>query len=78
MSDGSPLQQQILFDILLPPIAAVAFRILARGWAGLAQGGRISDVTHRRQSREFWIILIVLYLFAATTFIYAHFIKGQS
>ena len=65
-----PLTEQYLLDLIAPPIGAVAWWILSRGWADLVQLGNVSDTTQRRQRKEFVILLIVFYvlMFGATTY----------
>ncbi len=70
-SGALPLTQQILLDLVIPPLGAAAWSLMARGWAAIAQGGAISEQTKRRQKREFWGLLIAAYLLMFGITIYA-------
>jgi hypothetical protein len=59
---GLPIQQQILVDLIAPPVGVLLWRLVTRGLAGPASAGQASEEVRRRQSREFWAILIVGYL----------------
>ncbi|HTW60772.1 MAG TPA: hypothetical protein VMD55_03130 [Terracidiphilus sp.] len=55
-----PIQQQILVDLIAPPVGALLWRFVAGGWAeARARDG--SEETRRRRSNEFWVILILGY-----------------
>jgi hypothetical protein len=66
-----PTSQLILLDILAPPIIAGAWWLMSGGLAGVIQGGSRSSETKARQTREFWILLILIYLMAIGVTIYA-------
>lgn len=72
MQGASPLWQQILFFFFAPPIAALLFRAMIRGWAHIVQGSKISETTQKRQRAEFWVILVFLYVMLLCIFVYAH------
>ena len=57
-----PIAQQILLDIVIPPIGTCIWWLMARGWAGFVQTRNVSDKTKSRQRREFWIIMLATYL----------------
>ena len=65
-----PMSQQILPDVISPPILAALWWSFSRGWANTVQGGEVSQRTKLRQKRGFWIVLIGLYLlmFGATVY----------
>lgn len=65
-----PIYQQIFLDVFIPPIGAVLWRFMAGGWASTVQGGKVSEVTRRRQSYEFWVILCLGYAIAFGIAIY--------
>ena len=73
MEGASPLWQQLLFFVLAPPIAAMAFSIMARGWANVVQSGDVSETTRKRQKLEFWVMLCFMYVMLFCIFLYAHF-----
>ena len=66
----APLLEQILIFVLGPPIMACLFWLKARGWAETVQGSCVSDTTKRRQKVEFWVLLLVMYLFSLCCVIY--------
>ena len=53
MESASPLWQQALFFIFVPPLMALLIRALSRGWANIVQGGNISEATRKRQNWSF-------------------------
>ena len=57
-----PLIQQILLDVVVPPIGATFVWLRARGWATTVQGGSVSEKTKRRQKIEFWLLLFAAYV----------------
>jgi hypothetical protein len=61
---AAPIGEQILAFLLTPPIMASLVWLMSRGWAHTVQGELVSDVTKKRQKFEFWLVLVVLYLFA--------------
>jgi len=63
--------QLVLLDLLAPPIIAGAWWLMSGGLAGVIQGGSISAETKARQAREFWVLLILIYLMAFGVSIYA-------
>jgi hypothetical protein len=56
-----PIQQQILVDLIAPPVGALLWRFMTRGWAG-ARAVDASEETRRRNSNEFWMVLILGYV----------------
>lgn len=70
-SGALPVYQQILLDVLFPPVGAYLWSVMARGWAGLIRKGTITVKTSLRQKREFWIILVAGYLIMFGITIYA-------
>jgi hypothetical protein len=65
-----PIAQQILLDIVAPPVLTGFWWLSSRGLARSLQGEEISEATKFRQSRGFWIALGMLYLimFGGTTY----------
>jgi hypothetical protein len=57
-----PIGEQILVDLLVPPIGACFWWAMARGWAMTVQSGNVSEATRKRQRREFLIIMALVYL----------------
>jgi len=66
-----PMAQQILLDIVAPPILAVIWWLKSRSWAQTVQGENVSERTKARQKKEFWILLAVVYLLMFGTTFYA-------
>jgi hypothetical protein len=57
-----PFSEQIMLDLVVPPVGAAIWWLMARGWAGAVQGNTLSQRTKVRQKWEFWILLFVAYL----------------
>ena len=72
-SGALPLSEQILLDLLVPPVGAAVWWLMARGWAGAVQGGKTSATTKTRQKWEFWVILAIAYLLMFGITIYGQF-----
>ena len=72
MQDASPLWQQVLFFLLAPPIGALVFRAMIRGWAHIVQGSKVSDTTEKRQGVEFRVILVFMYVMLFCIFVYGY------
>jgi hypothetical protein len=66
-----PISQQILLDLVAPPIIAGAWWLMSGGLAGIIQGGSRSAETKSRQAQEFWALLILFYLIMFGITIYA-------
>ncbi len=66
-----PVPQLILLDLVAPPVIAGIWWMMSRGWAGAIQGGSTSAKTKARQAKEFWAVLILIYLMAFGVTIYA-------
>jgi hypothetical protein len=59
---ASPLGDQILTDLLFPPIGACVWWVMARGWAKAIQGENVSEGTKKRQKWGFWMAMGLIYL----------------
>lgn len=70
-----PLPEQILLLLLAPPILSCIFRVSSRGFGQIVQGGSVSKRTKLRQSSEFWILLIVLYIAMFAMLLYGRFLN---
>jgi hypothetical protein len=68
-----PLSEQIILDIIAPPIITGVWWIMARGWAASVQGGSASETTKKRQKWEFLAILLIIYVLAIGITIYGQF-----
>ena len=67
-----PLSQQIILDLLFPPVGAAMWWVLSTGWATIVQGGKISDRTRRLRKRMFWALLAGAYVLMFGITLYAH------
>jgi len=65
-----PIAQQIMLDVLAPPVLTGLWWLFSRGWAGAVQGGNVSEMTKARQGKGVWVVLGMLYLimFGATAY----------
>jgi hypothetical protein len=68
-----PLYQQILTAVFFPPVGAVMWWLMSRGWAMTVQGGAVSERTKRRQKIEFWVLLMIAYALSFAIIVYARF-----
>jgi len=57
-----PTWQILLVDLLFPPALALAWRIMAAGWAGAMQGGSVSERSKQLLGQGFWALLLFFYL----------------
>jgi hypothetical protein len=57
-----PISQQLLLDLIVPPVIAIVWRFKASGWARSVQGGKVSKETRDRQRMVFLVVLILSYL----------------
>lgn len=67
---AAPIGEQLLIFTIGPPIMASLIWMMSRGWAHTVQGALISDRTRKRQKIEFWVVLIVMYLFSVGVVLY--------
>lgn len=70
---AAPLSEQILYDIIIPPVGAAIWWLMSRGWAGTLQGGTVSETTKRRQRIEFFALLVGVYVLMFSITIYGYF-----
>lgn len=66
---------EFMLDLIGPPIVAIIWWIMSRGWAFGVQGGQVSDRTKGRQKRGFVIVLVILYVVGFGTSFYVHVLK---
>lgn len=64
------ITQQVLLDVVAPPVGASLWWLMSRGWAGAVQGSNVSETTRKRQRRLFWVVLGMLYLLMFGTTLY--------
>lgn len=72
LAAAGPIPEQIAILLFGPPITAIVWSFLARGWAYSIQGGKVSERTKKRQKWEFWILLIIMYVICIVVAILAH------
>ena len=72
-SGSLPLFEQVLIDLIGPPVGAAIWWFLSRSWALTVQGASISKLTRRRQMRGFWLVLSMSYLLMISITIYGYF-----
>jgi hypothetical protein len=67
-----PLSQQIILDLLFPPVGAAIWWVVSTGWATIVQGGKISERTKMLRKRLFWTLLAGAYalMFGMTLYAY--------
>lgn len=70
--DALPVGQEVALLLFGPPIMTVCWLLMSRGWAGLVQGGTVSERTKKRQKLEFRIVLTVLYAIGLGVALYAY------
>lgn len=73
MRDGAlPIEQQIILDLVGPPIITAFWLLFSRGWVGLL--GTSGGTTVRGWIKSgTWILLIVLYIVAFSITAYGYF-----
>jgi hypothetical protein len=65
-----PLLNQVLLDLLVPPIGACLWWLVSRGWAHSVQGTTISEKTRKRQRFGFWLALALAYIIMTSITVY--------
>ena len=77
MQSPYPIWQQLLILGIMPPVVALIFGALARGWARTVQGGRVSEETSARQRKEVLAMMGAAYIVGFGTFLYVHFVQHR-
>ena len=67
---AAPLIDQLILDIVGPPIMAALWWLGSRGLGLTIQGGTVSERTKQRQKKEFWVLLLLMYVLAFGLTIY--------
>ena len=69
-----PLSEQIMLDIIAPPIGTCLWWIMSASTSAVLQGGTISERTKNWLRKGFWIVLGISYtlMFGVTAF-YHHY-----
>jgi len=73
-----PFKDQLLVDAIAPPILAILWLVLSRGWAHGVQGAELTERTKKRQTLEFFVVLALLYILMFTATLYLHFRSATS
>jgi len=68
-----PIGEQILVDLLVPPIGACVWWVMARGWGITVQSRDVTDDTKKRQKLEFWLVLGIVSVLMFGITIYGYF-----
>jgi hypothetical protein len=74
-NQGLPFVQQIMLDVVAPPIVVCLWWLFSRGTALTLQGGRVSERTKKWEKIGFVILLPLLYLTMFGITIYFHFAR---
>jgi hypothetical protein len=69
--DAAPLGEQLAIFLLGPPIMSTLWWFSSRNLGRIVQGGSVSERTKQRQKKEFWVLLIGLYLLGFGIILYA-------
>jgi hypothetical protein len=73
-SGALPISQQIMLDLLGPPIMTALWLLFSRGWLGLMGTSESETVRGWTQSGT-WIILILLYVIGFSVTAYGYFVR---
>jgi hypothetical protein len=69
-----PLYQQILYDIIIPPVGAAIWLLMSKGWSG-ALGTTDSQAVRGWTKSGFWALLVAAYVLMFSITIYAYFTR---
>ncbi len=72
-----PLAQQILLDLLVPPVGTLVWWRMSRRWATLVQGGVVSETTRKRQKKVALVLLAIVYVLMFSITIYGQFVRVE-
>ncbi len=64
--------ENALLLVAAPPVMACLVWLLSRAWAFTVQGGRVSEMTKRRQRLELRIIIPLFYVIEIVTLLAKH------
>ena len=70
---AASLSNQLLTDLLVPPVVAALWWVLSRGWAASVQDASVSQRTRRRQTVGFWLVLALAFAAMMSMTIYGFF-----
>ncbi len=54
--------ESLLFLLAFPPVGAILWWLMSKGWAATVQGGTISASTRKRQQILFWVLMFAAYV----------------
>jgi hypothetical protein len=54
--------ESLLFILIFPPVGAILWWLMSKGWAATIQGGTISASTRKRQQILFWVLMAAAYV----------------
>ena len=75
MSGGSTVLSDVLWVLLVPPIMAFLWYLLARAWTGIL-GTTGSTRVRTWTNSGVWIVMGALYIVGIAFLVYAHFIRS--
>ncbi len=55
-------REGLLFLLAFPPVGAILWWLMSRGWASTVQGGTINPSTRKRQQILFWVLMGAAYI----------------
>ena len=70
---AAPLSEQFATLVIGPPIMSMLWWLGSRNFARIVQGGSVSERTRQRQKKEFWVLLIGLYVLGLGIILYGIF-----
>ena len=69
------LFEQLLLDLIAPPVGVCLWWLMSRGTATVFQGGKVSEMTKRREKFEFFALLGLGYAIMFGITIYFHLVR---
>jgi hypothetical protein len=69
------LTQQLLSDLVVPPIGTCLWWLLSRGTATVIEGAQVSEGTKKMQSKGIFVILAIGYVAMFGVTGYSNFLK---
>lgn len=72
---AAPLSEQLAILLLGPPIMSAFWWLASRNFGRIVHGGSVSARTKQRQKKEFWVLLVGLYLLGFGIILYAAFAR---
>ena len=69
------LTQQLLLDLVVPPILTCLWWLLSRGTSTAFEGTQVSEGTKKIQNKGMFVILAITYVTMFGVTIYSNFLK---